>query len=92
MSVTVAVTLKRSTMDNRVTFGKWHTRTVAHKMDGWPDLPLSQSISCTSLVHLVTVLSSGQFYQCTDDAVRGAGYVRALRTAEGITAVRSGYM
>jgi len=76
-------------MDNRVTCGKWHTRTVAHNMDGWPDLPLSQSISCTSLVHLRNGVIF--FYQCTDDAVRGAN-VRALRTAEGIIAVRTGYM
>lgn len=67
---------------------QWHTKWTA-----------GETYRCHSLFRApplcayVTVLSSGgQFYQFTDDAVRGAGYVRALRTAEGIIAVRSGYM
>ena len=66
---------------------QWHTKWTA-----------GQTYRCHSLFRApplctyVTVLSSGgRFYQCTDGTVRGAGYVRALRTAEAIIAVRNNY-
>jgi hypothetical protein len=64
----------------------WHTKWTA-----------GQTYRCHSLFRApplftyVTVLSSGgQFHQCTDGAVRGARYFRALRTAKVIIAVRIG--